>query len=145
MVRDEGILGHLRELDEASGDWERYRSIALNELRTDRDKRNMVLHALLVSIQASIDIANHLVAASPTSRRPETYRESFMILCDEGLIPEDLATQLSDLAGFRNVLVHLYCRLDLDEVYGVLQDDLSVVNRYRALIRAMLRDRLLPE
>ncbi|KUK60153.1 MAG: Uncharacterized protein XD82_1691, partial [Methanoculleus marisnigri] len=49
------------------------------------------------------------------------------------------------LAGFRNVLVHLYCRLDLDEVYGVLQDDLFVVNRYRDLVRAMLRDRLLPE
>ncbi len=104
----------------------------------------MVLHALLVSIQASIDIANHLVAAS-SSRRPETYRESFVILCDEGLIPEDLGVRLSDLAGFRNVLVHLYCRLDLDEVYGVLQDDLLVVNRYRDLVRAMLRDRLLPE
>jgi len=141
---DEGILGHLRELDEAAGDWERYRSITLAELRTDRDKRNMVLHALLVSIQASIDIANHLVAAS-SSRRPETYRESFIILCDEGLIPEDLGAQLSDLAGFRNVLVHLYCRLDLDEVYGVLKDDLPVMNRYRDLIRAMLRDRLLPE
>jgi len=144
MVRDEGILAHLRELDEAAGDWERYRSITLEDLRTDRDKRNMVLHALLVSIQASIDIANHLIAAS-SSRRPETYRESFAILCDEGLIPEDLGTQLSDLAGFRNVLVHLYCRLNLDEVYGVLQDDLPVVNRYRDLVRAMLRDRLLPE
>jgi uncharacterized protein YutE (UPF0331/DUF86 family) len=99
MVRDEGVLGHLRELDEAAGDWERYRSITLNELKADRDKKNMVLHALLVSIQASIDIANHLVAAS-SSRRPETYRESFMILCDEGLIPEDLAARLSDLAGF---------------------------------------------
>ncbi|HQD24860.1 MAG TPA: DUF86 domain-containing protein [Methanoculleus sp.] len=144
MVRDEGVLAHLRELDEAAGDWERYRSITLEDLRTDRDKRNMVLHALLVSIQASIDIANHLIAAS-SSRRPETYRESFAILCDEGLIPEDLGTQLSDLAGFRNVLVHLYCRLNLDEVYGVLQDDLPVVNRYRDLVRAMLRDRLLPE
>ena len=144
MVRDEGILAHLRELDEAAGDWERYRSITLEDLMTDRDRRNMVLHALLVSIQASIDIANHLVAAS-SSRRPETYRESFTILCDEGLIPEDLGAQLSDLAGFRNVLVHLYCRLDLDEVYGVLQDDLPVVNRYRDLVRAMLRDRLLPE
>ena len=144
MVRDEGILAHLRELDEAAGDWERYRSITLEDLRTDRDKRNMVLHALLVSIQASIDIANHLIAAS-SSRRPETYRESFAILCDEGLIPEDLSVQLSDLAGFRNVLVHLYCRLNLDEVYGVLQDDLPVVNRYRDLVRAMLRDRLLPE
>ena len=144
MVRDEGVLAHLRELDEAAGDWERYRSITLEDLRTDRDKRNMVLHALLVSIQASINIANHLIAAS-SSRRPETYRESFAILCDEGLIPEDLGTQLSDLAGFRNVLVHLYCRLNLDEVYGVLQDDLPVVNRYRDLVRAMLRDRLLPE
>ena len=144
MVRDEGLLAHLRELDEAAGDWERYRSITLEDLRGDRDKRNMVLHALLVSIQASIDIANHLVAAS-SSRRPETYRESFAILCDEGLIPEDLSVQLSDLAGFRNVLVHLYCRLNLDEVYGVLQDDLPVVNRYRDLVRAMLRDRLLPE
>ena len=144
MVRDEGVLTHLRELDEAAGDWERYRSITLEDLRNDRDKRNMVLHALLVSIQASIDVANHLVAAS-SSRRPETYRESFAILRDEGLIPEDLGAQLSDLAGFRNVLVHLYCRLDLDEVYGVLQDDLPVVNRYRDLVRAMLRDRLLPE
>jgi uncharacterized protein YutE (UPF0331/DUF86 family) len=60
---DEGILGHLRELDEAAGDWERYQPITLAELRTDRDKRNMVLHALLITIQASIDIANHLVAA----------------------------------------------------------------------------------
>jgi len=102
------------------------------------------LHALLVSIQASIDIANHLIAVS-SSRRPETYRESFAILCDEGLIPEDLSIQLSDLAGFRNVLVHIYCRLNLDEVYGVLQDDLPVVNRYRDLVRTMLRDRLLPE
>lgn len=144
MVRDEGILDHLRELDEAIGDWERYRAITLTELRTDRDKRNMVLHALLVSIQASIDIANHLVAAC-SSRRPETYRESFAILCDEGLIPEDLEVQLSELAGFRNVLVHLYCRLNLDEVYGVLQDDLPVVNRYRDLVRAMLRDRLFPK
>ena len=144
MVRDEGVLAHLRELDEAARDWERYRSITLEDLRADRDKRNMVLHALLVSIQASIDIANHLVAAC-SSRRPGTYRESFMILCDEGVIPEDLGVRLSDLAGFRNVLVHLYCRLDLDEVYGVLQDDLLVVNRYRDLVRAMLRDRLLPE
>ncbi|MBP7411315.1 DUF86 domain-containing protein [Methanoculleus sp. 10] len=144
MVHDEGILDHLRELDEAAGDWERYRAITLAELRADRDKRNMVLHALLVSIQASIDIANHLIAAS-SSRRPETYRESFAILCDKGLIPEDLGVRLSDLAGFRNVLIHLYCRLNLDEVYGVLQDGLPVVNRYRDLVRAMLRDRLLPE
>ncbi len=144
MTQYDGITGHLRELDEAAEDWKRYRSISLADLKADRDKRNMVLHALLVSIQASIDIANHLVAANST-RRPETYRESFAILCDEGLIPEDLADQLSDLAGFRNVLVHVYWRLNLDEVYGVLQEDLPTVNRFKNLVRAMLRDRLVQE
>ena len=142
MVRDGGILAHLRELDAAVSDWERYQSITLDALRTDRDKQNMVLHALLVSIQASIDIANHLIATS-SSRRPETYRESFAILSDEGLIPKDLAIQISDLAGFRNLLVHLYCRLDLDEVFVVLQDDLPIVSRYRDLVREILRNRIL--
>ena len=79
-----------------------------------------------------IDIANHLIAAS-SSRRPETCRESFAILSDEGLIPEDLATRLPDPAGFRDLLVHLSCRPD--EVSMVLRDDLPVANRYREVLR----------
>lgn len=51
------ILAHLRELDESQKDWQRYQSVSLEELKKDRDKRNMVLHAMLVSIQAAIDIA----------------------------------------------------------------------------------------
>lgn len=87
MTQYTGITGHLRELDEATGDWERYQAITLAELKADRDRRNMVLHALLVSVQASIDIANHLVAARST-RRPETYRESFAILCSGSRVLE---------------------------------------------------------
>jgi uncharacterized protein YutE (UPF0331/DUF86 family) len=49
----------MRELDEALEDWERYQSIPLEDLLKERDLRNMVLHALLVSTQAAIDIANH--------------------------------------------------------------------------------------
>jgi len=104
-MRDrEGILDHLRELEEAIIDWERYQAISLEELRSERDKRNMVLYALLVSIQAAIDIANHLIAEY-SLKKPSTYRESFEILADEGIIPKKLSKELADLAGFRNVLV----------------------------------------
>ena len=51
------VLSHLRELDEAIKDWERYQRFSLEDLKTDRDTRNMVLHAMLVSIQAAIDIS----------------------------------------------------------------------------------------
>jgi len=59
---EEGILQHLQELNASLRDWERYRSISKGDLARDRDKRNMVLHAMLVNIQSAIDIANHIIA-----------------------------------------------------------------------------------
>jgi uncharacterized protein YutE (UPF0331/DUF86 family) len=59
----------MREMDEALDDWGRYMSIPLEKLLRERDLKNMVLHALLVSIQASIDIANHLISEEGL-RRP---------------------------------------------------------------------------
>src|SRR5574341_519913 len=113
------ILSYLRELSDALKDWDKYQSISIEELREDRDKRNMVLHAMLVSIQAAIDIATYIIAQR-SFEKPSTYRETFEILGREKIIPEELADELSDLAGFRNVLVHIYWGLNLDEVYAVL-------------------------
>ena len=135
----EGIFDHLRELEEAIRDWERYQAISLEKLRSDRDERNMVLHALLVSIQAAIDIANHLIAEH-SLKKPSTYRESFEILAEEGIIPKDLSKELADLAGFRNVLVHIYWRLNLEEVYGVLKNDLKNIKEFKAIVKKLLQE-----
>lgn len=131
------ILAHLRELDESQKDWQRYQSIPLEDLKKDRDKRNMVLHAMLVSIQAAIDIATSLIAKEGLGK-PTTYRETFEILGQAGLISEDLAEELSDLAGFRNVLVHIYWQLDLDQVYGVLQNDLKTLKSFLQEVKRLL-------
>jgi len=59
-----------------------------------------------------------------------TYRETFEILGQSELISEKLAEELSGLAGFRNVLVHIYWQLDLDQVYGILQNDLETLKSF---------------
>lgn len=133
------ILSYLRELNDALTDWKNYQSISIEELREDRDKRNMVLHALLVSIQAAIDIATYIIAQRGLEK-PSTYRETFEILGREKIIPEELADGLSDLAGFRNVLVHIYWGLNLDEVYGVLQNDLSVLKDFVKCVKELQRE-----
>ena len=138
MFDEEGVIDHLRELNESLKDWERYQSISLEELHTDRDKRNMVLHAMLISIQSAIDIANHIIADKGL-RKPSTYRESFEILSEERLIPKVLSDRLSDLAGFRNILVHIYLRLDIDAVYEVLQRDLSALKEYERAVKRLLQ------
>lgn len=61
-------LSHLTELDESLKDWERYQRYSLEDLRKDRDKRNMVLHAMLISIQAAIDISSHLISKNQLKR-----------------------------------------------------------------------------
>jgi uncharacterized protein YutE (UPF0331/DUF86 family) len=106
------LISCIRELSDTLDDWERYLGIPLEQFKSDRDTRNMVLHAMLVSIQSSIDIATEIIAKRGL-RRPTSYRDTFGILAEEGILSMDLARTLSDLAGFRNVLVHIYWDLDL--------------------------------
>ena len=139
MFDEKGILDHLRELNESLKDWRRYQSISLEELRTDRDKKNMVLYSLLISIQSAIDIANHIIAEKGF-RKPSTYREAFEILYEESLISKELSENMSDLAGFRNVLVHIYWSPDLRVVFDILQKDLDVLNQFCGIVKKLLRE-----
>ncbi|MHA1266625.1 MAG: type VII toxin-antitoxin system HepT family RNase toxin [Candidatus Helarchaeota archaeon] len=111
MYDQRGIIDHIQELEQSLSDWKRYQQIPLEDFLKIRDKQNMVLHALLIATQSAIDIANHLIAERNLTH-PTTYRECFEILTAANLLPSDLASKLADLAGFRNVLGHIYWRLD---------------------------------
>jgi uncharacterized protein YutE (UPF0331/DUF86 family) len=52
----------IRELDESLKDWQKYQNFSVEELKKDRDKKNMALHAMLVSIQVAIDVAASLIS-----------------------------------------------------------------------------------
>lgn len=41
------------------------------------------------------------------------------------------------MAGFRNVLVHIYWGLNLDEVYGVLQNDLKSLKDFMKCVKEL--------
>ena len=92
---------------------------------------------MLISIQSAIDVATYIIAEKGL-RKPSTYRETFEILKEGRIIPEDLANDLSDLAGFRNVLVHTYWELDMDVIYGILQNDLEVLLTFKKIVKELL-------
>lgn len=139
MVNKRGLLDHLREFDEALSDLERYDNEikSFEQFSADRDKQHMVLHAMLVAIQSAIDSANHIIAENRL-RRPDSYREAFEILKDKGFIGRPLSEALSELAGFRNVLVHIYWKLDLRSVFEVLHKDLQALRDFEKIIKELL-------
>ena len=97
----------------------------------------MTLHAMLVSIQCVIELANQLMAQHGL-RHPESYREAFELLTEAGILPQDLSDKLADLAGFRNVLVHIYWRLDLQRVHEILQLEAETLGQFRDFMRDLL-------
>ena len=61
-------------------------------------------------MQVAVDLVANLVVEQGSS--PVSYREVFREAGRVGVIPTDLATRLADVAGLRNVLVHMYEDID---------------------------------
>ena len=93
--------------------------------------------SLQVAIEAVLDTANHLSAQEGWGL-PGSYREAIEILLREDILPSDRAQDFLKMVSFRNRIVHLYDRIDPDEVFAVIEDHLgdleavirSVVKRY---------------
>jgi len=138
------ILAQLQTLDDALLAWQRYQQIPYEKLAQDIDTQYMIRHAMLLSIQASIDLATGM-AVTKTSRRPDTYRETFQVLGKFQVIPEDLAGELSKLAGFRNILVHEYTRLDAKRVYRILEDNWQTLDTFRKRVKDYIKENRIVE
>jgi uncharacterized protein YutE (UPF0331/DUF86 family) len=104
-------------------------------LATDIREQRFVEHTLQLGIQAALDIASHIVAEERLSE-PGTNRELFDRLANAGWIPRELADRVSNMAGFRNILVHGYTDIDLQIVADVVTNHLGDLDQYVASIRA---------
>ena len=103
----------------------------------DRDSQDIACYRLLVGIEAAIALCYHV-----TTRRlrtaPEDYAACFVTLCDAGLIAQDLSDRLPRMARFRNLLVHMYWKLDYNRVYDIMQTDLGDLRRFSAGMAALI-------
>jgi uncharacterized protein YutE (UPF0331/DUF86 family) len=117
-----GRLRQLSQLDQAS---------FLADFRhTDSAK-----YLLIVASEAAIDMCNH-VAARQAGKAPASYADCFLILAELGVITEDLASRLQRMARFRNLVVHLYGKVDNAQVYAIIRHDLGDLDDFgRAILR----------
>lgn len=112
---------------------ERWREV-LSDEPSDIYRRR---YAVQSAAQATIDIANHVIAANGW-RVPNDYGDAFTVLLEHDVIDDDLAANMRALSGLRNLLVHLYDEIDDDrvatEAAAGLDDLSSFAQRAAALI-----------
>jgi len=112
----------------------------LHEFEDNPYLRDIVERNLEVAAQACIDISHRIISLED-ARKPIDYYDAFLIMGEIGVIPPEFARQIAPIAGFRNILVHEYLRLDWDLVYQNLQrlDDL---NSFREHVVGWLKNKL---
>lgn len=83
-----------------------------------------------LACEAILDIAHHVIS-DLALRQPATYRETMQVLGQAGLLEEDNAAKLADWMSLRNVLVHLYLKIDHGRVWDDLRAGFGDLERFR--------------
>jgi uncharacterized protein YutE (UPF0331/DUF86 family) len=100
----------------------------------DVRETRFVEHTLQVAIQAGLDVASHIVSDRRLGE-PTSNRQLFDLLVSDGWLPPGLLPQLRDMAGFRNILVHGYQRVDPEVVRDVVAHRLHDLADFVAAVR----------
>ena len=95
---------------------------------------------LQVSIESCLDLAQHIVA-DEGYRTPNSYYDTFVVLHEVGILPDDLMPTLRQMVGFRNRAVHLYWEIDDATVYRILQQNLGDFDIYVGYILGFIQSR----
>ncbi len=86
-------------------------------------------HSLQESIEACLDIGNHIIAEKGL-RRAEDYKDIYKVLEEEGIIDPELSSRLQEMAQFRNLLVHRYGKIDTKRIFIIMSEDLGDMKEF---------------
>lgn len=100
-----------------------------NDFLSDQYKIASAKYFLIVSIEATIDMCNHLISRN-RFRIPESYADTFNVMAEKGVISEDLMEKLIEMAKFRNRLVHIYWEVDDEIIYVIIKDDICDIEEF---------------
>ena len=138
MAPDPQVIGaRLAVLEEALGFLREAASMAAEAFVEDRRTFRAAERYLQLAAEAVFDIGTHLIASLGLTR-PERYGDILPTLRSHGLVSDSTASALADLAGFRNLLVHDYGRVDQRRVHRFLQTRLGDFTRFAAEVATFL-------
>lgn len=114
-------------------------TLTCDEFVSDHIVHSAAERQFQVAIQSALDIAS-MILADLSIEIPGEYREIFPKLADVGVISNDFAEKFTNMAKFRNLLVHLYLEVDLKRVYQCLQNDLGDFEKFAQYIAEYLQE-----
>ncbi len=102
------------------------------EILSSDERLSSVKYQFIICDEACLNLCQH-ISSKDFSTVPDTYAECFKILATNNILQPAHAKRLSEFAAFRNLLVHLYWKVDNSRVIEMLKN-LSTIDEYLDII-----------
>lgn len=129
------IIAKLQALDEYLSYLAELKKVEKRVFLNDFHIFGLVEHYLHLSIEALLDVSKLIIIAYGFPR-PEEPQDALRILHDQKVISEKLFNKLAGIAGFRNVLIHEYEKVNKNIVFSYFHDNLD---QFKDFKRQVLR------
>ena len=129
VVKPEVIATRLGRLREYVAILKSLRKYPRDRFVNDPVIRGSAERYLHLAIECCLDLGNHVIADRGL-RKPQDYKEIFLIHGEAKILPSAFAKKIAPMGGFRNILVHDYLRVDPIVVRKFLQTHLTDFERF---------------
>jgi uncharacterized protein YutE (UPF0331/DUF86 family) len=114
------IKERIKKIEEAVAELKQLRSLPKQRFFKEKRIQYASMYAMIIGIEAICDIGNHILSKY-FNRAAETYKDIILLLGECEVIPKVFSKKSSKMVDFRNILIHLYLKIDTEEVYKNLK------------------------
>ena len=137
---ENSVLNRLfTEMDESIRKLISLSKLSENEFLSHYEKIDTSKYNFVVAIEAIIDICNRIISKRKLGF-PQDYSDVIKLMSQQGVLEEDLVGRLLEMVKFRNMLVHLYWKIENDRLYNYLKENLGDFEAFKEAIRKYLQE-----
>jgi uncharacterized protein YutE (UPF0331/DUF86 family) len=136
---ENSVLNRLfTEMDESLRKLRSLSKLSEDEFLGHYEKIDTAKYNFIVAIEAIIDICNRIISKRELGF-PQDYSDVIKLMSQEGVLEGDLVGRLIEMVKFRNMLVHLYWKIENDRLYQYLRENLGDFEAFKEAIRKYLK------
>ena len=109
------------------------RNTDLQTFLNDIDRQESILFNMQIAIQNCTDIAAHIISEEGLGV-PGSTSEMFYLLEENGYLEGELTGKMVKAVGLRNLIVHEYSKIELEQIFEVAKKDIDDLNDYLAAV-----------
>jgi len=136
---ENNVLNRLfTEMDEALRKLKNLSKHSKDDFLAYYEKTDTAKYNFIVAIEAVIDICNRIISKRRLGL-PQDYSDVIKLMSQHGIVEGDLVGRLVEMVKFRNMLVHIYWKIENDRLFHYLKENLGDFEAFKEAIRNYLK------